>query len=848
MKQHELDRAIAAVREQQLEEKVVRDAAGRVFSRLFETSFLRAPVEAIRNCSDFQALIPAYLSRALAPARVLLLEDHTLECVACRKTLQQARGREPEPAIWPAAESPKRMPAMLWALAATLVLGIAAGVVGARYGLLPGQQTVRATVAAVEGRVYRISRFGSSLVEAGAFLKNADELRTAKGSRAILRLVGGSEVEIGERSDVSLSRGWQSEQGVWCPLCALRTVTTVNLRQGRLIAGATNSSQRAFYVSSGEMSVPVRNAVLSLDRGTKGSRVAIARGAARVAQGQNVFDLVAGQQMATNGLANVPIASEFDWSGNAAAHLALLGELSSLQKQLQTIPSPGLRYSSTLAKYVPDDAVVYAAIPNIGGAVAEAKRMFDDRLTQSDVLRNWWTQQPASHRENLDRLIGQVASIGSYLGDEIVLSLSPHAAPLLLAEVRQAGLAEYLEQNLPPSAGLHFSLNNNIFLASPDPAQLTRAGSGQFTNSAFYTRIAKSYAVGAGYLLAVDLEQIAPKTVMNKVGSNPQYLVVERRGSPGATETRASLSFAGARQGVASWLAAPGPMGSLDFVSPDASLAASFVMKNPRAVIEEAIALATQSDSRFPSELSAFETQAGVSVLDDIAAPLGSDATFAIDGPLLPVPSWKLAIEVNDPNRLQQTITTLTERFNQYAPENQTRLEAGSEQVDSRTFYWLRGGKMPNLTFYYTFVDGYLLAGANETSLLQAIQNRQNANTLVNSANFKNQSPADGYTNFSAVVYTNPGSTFGPLVQQLKGSSALTPARQQSLSALLASSGPVLVSVYGEPDRIVAASRGSFLGFDLGTLAGIQQGRPLLPLVASSARSVLSKPIAPPRK
>jgi hypothetical protein len=217
----------------------------------------------------------------------------------------------------------------------------------------------------------------------------------------------------------------------------------------------------------------------------------------------------------------------------------------------------------------------------------------------------------------------------------------------------------------------------------------------------------------------------------------------------------------------------------------------------------------------------------------------------------LPVPTWKLVIEVNDPNRLQQTIANLTERLNQHAQqsqENQGRLESGSEQVNSQTFYWLRGSKMPNLTFYYTFVDGYLLAGANETSLLQAIQNRQNSNTLVNSANFRNQLPADGYTNFSAVIYTNPGSSFGPLVQQLKGSNALTPAQQQSLSALLDSSSPVLISIYGEPDRIVAASRGSFLGFDLGTLVGMQQGRPLLPLIASSARSALSKPIAQPRK
>ncbi len=833
MKPDELDRAIAAVREDQLEETAARDAARRVFNRLFETSFLRAPVESIRDCSDFQALIPAYLSRTLTPARVLLLEDHTLECVTCRRALREARGREPEPGIWP-DEPRKRVPVMVWALAATLVLGIAAGIVGARYGLLPGQQTVRATVTNIEGRVYRISQFGSSLVEAGMFLKNADELRTAKGSRAILRLVNGSEVEIGERSDISFSRGWRG--------------TTVNLKQGRLIAGATDAGQRAFYVSAGDISVPVRSTLLSLDRGAKGSRIAIAKGSARIAHGQNVFDLVAGQQFATNGLAAVPIASEFSWSANAAAHLALLGELSTLQKQFQTIPTPGLRYSSNLARYVPDDTVIYGAIPNMGGAIAEAKRMFDERLTQSDVLRNWWNQKPQSQRDNFDSLIGRVSSIASYLGEEIVISFAPHSAPLVIAEVRQPGLAEYLQQNLPVSTGLHFSIDNNIFRASPDPAQLGRTASGQFMNSAFYARIAKSYAAGAGYLLAVNLEQTEPKTVMDKVGTNAQYLVVERRGSSGATETRASVSFAGGRQGVASWLGTPGPMGSLDFVSPDASLAASFIMKTPRAVLEEAIALATRNDSRFPAELSTFESQTGINVLDDIAAPLGNDATFAIDGPLLPVPSWKLAIEVNDPNRLQQTIAILTERFNQHAQENQGKLESGSEQVNAQNFYWLRSSKRPNLTFYYTFVDGYLLAGANEGSLVQAIQNRQTGNTLINSANFRNQLPSDGYTNFSAVVYTNPASSFGPLVEQLKGSSALTQAQKESLSALLASSSPVLVSVYGEPDRIVAASRGSFLGFDLGTLVGLQQGRPVLPLVASSARSALSKPIPQPRK
>jgi hypothetical protein len=34
---------------------------------------------------------------------------------------------------------------------------------------------------------------------------------------------------------------------------------------------------------------------------------------------------------------------------------------------------------------------------------------------------------------------------------------------------------------------------------------------------------------------------------------------------------------------------------------------------------------------------------------NDIAAPLGGEYAFAIDGPILPVPSWKLVFQVNDP-------------------------------------------------------------------------------------------------------------------------------------------------------------------------------------------------------
>jgi hypothetical protein len=673
--------------------------------------------------------------------------------------------------------------------------------------------------------------------------------------------VSGGEVELGESSDVSISRSWKG--------------TTVNLEQGRAIVQASGQTG-TFYVSAGGMVVPVQNAVLSLNHGLKGSRVAFARGSAQVEQGQARFQLAAGQQMATNGLGAGPIASEFNWSRNAGSYLALLGEFSALQQQVQNIAMPGLRYTSNLAQYVPAGSVVYASIPNVGSAIAEAKRLFDERLTESEVLRDWWQQQSPSRSADLDRMVTQISSISQYLGDEIVFSAASYGPthrnePLVLAGIRQSGLAEYLQQNLPAtglqvitdasaipatsSGKVLVLLSNNVLAASTDAVQLQAAAkliqsSGQnaaalpFTAMPFYGRIAKSYSAGAGYLLAVDLEQMMPKSVSSTKEmppglNNVQYLVLERRAGTGATETRASLSFAGARQGLASWLGAPGPMGSLDFVSPDATVASSFVMKNPRSVLEELITASTQADGRAADELAKFESVAGVNILDDVAAPFGSNATFAFDGPLLPIPAWKLVVEVNDTAKLQQTFTTLIDRFNQQASGAQGKLQAGSEEVNSRIFYWLRKDKAPNLPVYYTFADGYLLAGPSEANLVQAIQNRQTGYTLASSSNFRNQLPADNYTNFSAIIYTNPGSSLGPLAEQLKNSAALTPAQKQSLSTLIASSTPGLICVYGEPDRIVAASRGSFLGFNLGTLAGIHQGQPLLPLIASSMRSSL---------
>ena len=93
-----LDSVTTRIRLEEVDADVVESAADRVWARLSKESIIEVAetkaVDEIHGCPDFQALIPAYLKKELSEARTLLLEDHTRECIPCRKALKAARGGE----------------------------------------------------------------------------------------------------------------------------------------------------------------------------------------------------------------------------------------------------------------------------------------------------------------------------------------------------------------------------------------------------------------------------------------------------------------------------------------------------------------------------------------------------------------------------------------------------------------------------------------------------------------------------------------------------------------------------------------------------------------------------------
>jgi hypothetical protein len=870
MSDHKFDRLLSEIRNERVDDQVVSQAGDRVWSSITGSSAAELSTHMLRNCEDFQTLVPAYLDKKLPEARKLLFEDHVHQCVTCRHAVEQARSGELNAARRPArqpawgialqaqAES-RRFPAWRWAMTAAAVIVIVAGALALANGIFPGQHAVRGAVQNVDGSLYAVSDEQVRLIPAGYQIRNGDEIRTAKGSNAVVRLLDGSLVEMGERSDVSVSREWKG--------------TTIHLDGGRIMVQAAKQRNGRLYVATDDCLVSVKGTIFSVNHGIKGSRVAVVEGVVRVAYGDQTAELTAGEEQTSNSnVSKVPIQNEIAWSRNSAKYLALLGDFSVLQKQIEAIPGPGLRYSSDLLPYVPEHTVVYAAIPNLSATLGEASQLFQERMQQSPALRDWWKQQQRGNGPKLADVVDELKTFSSYLGDEIVFTVakegSTYSSPVVLARVKQPGLESFLQGEikrfnsggaqsalqivhdpsaLASSSNLSSSnhaflvyLNNDVLIASPDPAELQRAATrmqqasaNPFTQSALYQQVAHSYQQGAGWLFCADMEQIVAQHVQDNSGDklppgigDVRYLMMERREVGGKTENRAALTFASERTGVASWLAAPASMGALEFISPNASMVNSVVMKNPRNIMEELFQIIGSGDSSFPADLAKFEAKAGVSVLDDITAPLGGEITVAFDGPVLPTPRWKVVVEVYDPATLQTTIGKLVASFNREAASASSAgsLQLTQQQSGSQTYYTIRHSNQANFEVDYTYEDSYLIAGPDIATLSQAIRDRQSGNTLTHSPTFQALLPSDGYTNFSAIFYHNIGPVIGPLVDQIKTVGTLTAQQQKSIATLQENTAPGLIYVYGEPQRIVVASNTGFMGFDLGTLMTLGQG------------------------
>ncbi len=864
-----LDKVTAEIRNEKIDSSVVAAAADRVWARVSavagETEVKLPTVDRIEGCADFQSLIPAYLAGKLSEARSLLLVDHTHECIPCRKAMNEARSRR-SVTIKPVVAKPRftlQQPVIRWAIAATLVIGFALLAIPFMQRFWP-YGDFDATVQAAEGQVYQVADTRTASVNAGAKLQKGEIVRTAKDGRAVVRLGDGSLIEMKDRSELYLTKNGQG--------------TTIHLSRGSIVVEAAKQKDGQLFVDSGDSRIAVTGTIFSVNNGTKGSRVSVIEGEVNLNHAGSDRVLRPGEQATTNpSIATIPVKDEVAWSRNASRYAAVLNGLSSIKSALKTVQQPDVRYSTNLLDLMPENTVVYAALPNLANSIAESHRVIQERISQNAALREWWEKEQSGRSQNMDQVVETIRQFGSYLGDEIAVSVSMDergepSDPLVLADLKNAqGFRAFLEQEIAkysdkkgkpeiefvenPLAGvaqsgdskdkLYVWIQEGLFAASPKLQQLqslatakANGGLTSFTATPFHDRIAQVYQEGAGLVVAANLEKVVAATkaerskdadaekreaALNQLGIlSVKYFVLDQKDSSGKTHTHASLSFSDAQRGIPSWLAAPGPMGSLEYISPDANVVAGFVVKNPASLVDDLLNVLDTVSPELRKTIDKQQTEHGLNIRDDIAAPLGGEFAFAIDGPLLPTPSWKLVFEVNDPAHLQQTLERVVGEVNKEAAKfGKQGLAWEKADVSGRTYYRLKSADFGLLEVNYTYTNGYLIVGPSMALVQRALKTRDSEQSLLRSAKFTAGLPADGNANFSAVFYHNIGGLVPAALASQAGN--LPSGPQQAIKTIASDMPPTLAYAYAQGDTITFAANTEGGPFGLGpaTLLGM---------------------------
>jgi ferric-dicitrate binding protein FerR (iron transport regulator) len=836
MKQHQagpgktdLDAAVTALRDDLPPETVAAAAAERVRERLARESGASAgTVELIRGCADVRALLAGYRDRTLPPTRMLLVEDHLRECAVCRAAFRHPESRRLAVLPWrasTAASAPK--PRRLRNLAVAAGLLIAAGLV---LTLKDGPPGTVAAVQSVSGVVQRVVAEKTPALAAGETLADGERSRTARGAGAVLRLADGSVVEVGERAELAVRvRGGE---------------TTIALERGSIIVEAAKRRTGELRVVARDLTVSVTGTVFSVNHGLAGARVSVLEGEVRVARGGQEEVLAPGDQWTTDeAMGRVPLRDEIAWSRDLDRHLALLAEIKALGEALGSTPTPGARFESRLLRLLPARTLLFTGVPNYGEALADAHRLFEERMQESQVLRTFWREVDPERDggPSVTTVVEKIRGLSEYLGDEIVLAavLNRHGRPIpvLLAEVRRPGLREFLERELGKPADAPLLLRPDLAAVSPDASALDAVaervdGRGPgLVDTPFGARIVEAYAGGVQLLFAVDLGGIRraaldgepprsrhkEEAALRRSGfDGVEHLIVEGQGLSGPAA--ALMSFTGPRRGVPSWLAAPAPMGSLDFLSPHAQGAFAFVFKSPSLVLDDILGIVSVHDTRAEDDLRRLESHLDLRLREDLAETLGGEFAFALDGPLLPTPAWKLVVEVYDPERLQASLQLLVDKANDAASRaGRPGLRLEAEHVQGRTYYSLRGPGLP-FQIHYTMADGYLVAAGSRAFVMRALLAHDSGTSLAASEAFQSLFPPDRRLHVSGVVYQN----FAPLLGELAdvgGSAPLTAEQRGAVEALARDAKPTLVCVYGEEDAIRVAAGSGLVNLDPGQLA-----------------------------
>ena len=510
-----------------------------------------------------------------------------------------------------------------------------------------------------------------------------------------------------------------------------------------------------------------------------------------------------------------------------------------IDKLRSNLKFPAERHQSALLPLLSPSATYYFAVPNYGEVCHQALTIFQQELKESSVLRSWWQQgDMAKAGPQIEDAVEKFYGLSQYIGDEIVVSGEPgvpHRDLLIVAEVKKPGLKEFLQQTMKElpepvdkskpnlrvldlselstakerSKGAEFVVlvRPDFVIAAPELETVVQfnsrleAGSKGFAASPFEQRLVRGYEGGVSILGAGDIHTMLSKlpsgtepnqNALDRSGfKDVKYLVWEHRNVSGQALSESELSFIGPRHGMAAWLNAPAPLGSLDFVSPKAVLAASLLLKNFAEIFDDVKEFSTYANPNAFATLPQMEQAMQVNLRNDLLKHFQGEVAVELRDMSEPLPAWDVILRVNDPEGLQRTF----DRLSSGVPVQLRSFEEGGIRYHSLV---IPSAQKPQ-QIVYAFADGYLIIASSQESVAEAIGLHKSGQSLAKSSKFLASVPPGYAGEASALLYED---AFAMAAFQMR---RLSP-ELADLYSRASETVPITIRAYGEDKAIRVVS------------------------------------------
>jgi type IV pilus assembly protein PilA len=518
------------------------------------------------------------------------------------------------------------------------------------------------------------------------------------------------------------------------------------------------------------------------------------------------------------------------FSQELSKYPGLMPELERLIEDLKLdIKLPPARRASTILPLLPAATDYYIAFPNYGEVAHQSLATLNRHLQSSGVLRDWW-QQTNGVGSKVEHFLRQFAQISEYLGDEVVVFGEIGGKTrgfVVISETRKPGLKNLLKelwkqnhsemqparvfdvQELAaagPATAEEFSVlvRADYVVAAPNLETLRifnsflDARTKEFASAAFGKRLERAYQDGVSTIIAADMQAILKQgNIANKRSeellqrsgfSDMEYAVWQYNHTDDRSSSVGELSFTAPRRSVAGWLAAPGKMDGLEFVSPQAPLAGAMLLKNFGEIYSDIQYLVSASNPQAFAATTPFERMMNLSLKDDLLALLTGEIALEMQGLPQAKPEWKVVLRVSDADRLQATLQRIF-----------TVMRIRSSQFeDSGTTYYsvVLPSAQQTSEIVYTLIDGYLLVASNRGSAAEAVRLHKSGGSLAKSTRLQT-SLQEGYSaDVSALWYEDPSALMAMNLRRL--SQDMTEAFTKAAGVTT----PIIFRAYGEESAI----------------------------------------------